>query len=99
MNGSFRHFTLVFLLLFILLGLILPGESIQAQETDPAVLIIGSVKDQQDQPVVDARVVLVIDGENDPLAGTTTQADGRYVLVLPRVFPDTLSVNIERSHF
>ncbi|MEE8119994.1 MAG: SLC13 family permease [Anaerolineales bacterium] len=99
MNGSFRHFTLAFLLLFILLGLILPGESIQAQETDPAVLIIGSVKDQQDQPVVDARVVLVIDGENDPLAETTTQADGRYVLVLPRVFPDTLSVNIERSHF
>ncbi len=99
MNGSFRHFTLAFLLLFILLGLILPGESIQAQETDPAVLIIGSVKDQQDQPVVDARVVLVIDGENDSLAETTTQADGRYVLVLPRVFPDTLSVNIERSHF
>ncbi len=41
MSGSFRHFTLAFLLLFIVLGLILPGESIQAQEMDPAVLIIS----------------------------------------------------------
>ena len=72
MSGSFRHFTLAFLFLFIILGLILPGESIQAQEADPSVLIIGSVKDQQEQPVVDARVMLVIDGENDPLAEATT---------------------------
>ncbi len=99
MSGSFRHFTLAFLLLFIILGLILPGENIQAQGTDPAVLIIGSVKDQQEQPVVDARVVLAIDGENNPLAEATTQADGRYALVLPKAFPDTLSVHIERSHF
>ncbi|TET96721.1 MAG: TRAP transporter large permease subunit [Anaerolineales bacterium] len=99
MSGSFRHFTLAFLLLFIILGLILPGENIQAQGTDPAVLIIGSVKDQQEQPVVDARVVLAIDGENNPLTEATTQADGRYALVLPKAFPDTLSVHIERSHF
>ena len=99
MSGSFRHFTLAFLLLFIILGLILPGESIQAQETDPSVLIVGSVKDQQEQPVVDARVVLVIDGENDPLAEATTQADGRYALILPGFLPDTLSISIERAHF
>jgi len=99
MSGSFRRFTLAVLLLFILLGLLLPGESIQAQEMDPAALIVGSVKDPQDQPVVDARVVLVEDGENDPLAETSTQADGRYALVLPGAFPDTLSLHIERSHF
>ena len=39
-TGSFRQFTLAFLLLFIILGLILPGESIQAQELDPAVLFL-----------------------------------------------------------
>ncbi|MCJ7825410.1 MAG: anion permease [Anaerolineales bacterium] len=99
MSGSFRRFTLAVLLLFILLGFLLPGESIQAQEMDPAALIVGSVKDPQDQPVVDARVVLVEDGENDPLAETSTQADGRYALVLPGAFPDTLSLHIERSHF
>ena len=99
MNASFRHFTLAFLLVFIILGLILPGEGIQAQEIDPAVLIVGIVKDQQNQPVVDARVVLAVDGENDPVAETITQEDGRYALVLPRVFPGTLSVYIERSHF
>ncbi len=99
MNATFRHFTLAFLLVFIILGLILPGEGIQAQEIDPAVLIVGIVKDQQNQPVVDARVVLAVDGENDPVAETITQEDGRYALVLPRVFPDTLSVYIERSHF
>ena len=99
MSGSIRHFTLAVLLLFILLGLILPGESTQAQEMDPAELIVGSVKDSQDQPVVDARVVLVKDGGKDPLAETTTQADGRYALVLPGAFPDTLSVCVERSHF
>jgi Na+/H+ antiporter NhaD/arsenite permease-like protein len=99
MSGSFRHLTLAVLLLFILLGLILPGESTQAQEMDPAALIVGSVKDSQDQPVVDARVVLVKDGGKDPLAETTTQADGRYALALPGAFPDTLSVCVERSHF
>ncbi|MCJ7567866.1 MAG: anion permease [Anaerolineales bacterium] len=99
MSGSIRHFTLAVLLLFILLGLILPGESTQAQEMDPAALIVGSVKDSQDQPVVDARVVLVKDGGKDPLAETTTQADGRYALALPGAFPDTLSVCVERSHF
>ena len=99
MSGSIRHFTLAVLLLFILLGLILPGESTQAQGMDPAALIVGSVKDSQDQPVVDARVVLVKDGGKDPLAETTTQADGRYALALPGAFPDTLSVCVERSHF
>jgi TRAP-type C4-dicarboxylate transport system permease large subunit len=99
MSGSFRHFTLAALLLFILLGLLLPGQSIQAQEMDPAALIVGSVKDPQDQSVVDARVVLAKDGEDDPIAETTTQADGRYALILPGFLPDTLSISIERAHF
>ncbi|TET30837.1 MAG: hypothetical protein E3J69_10955, partial [Anaerolineales bacterium] len=99
MRGSFRHFTLAVLLLLAVLGLLLPGESIQAQEADPAALIVGFVKDRQDQPVVDARIVLAKDDNNNPLAETTTQADGRYALVLPDEFPDTLSVHIERSHF
>jgi len=99
MRGPFRHFTLAVLLLFILLGLLLPGESIQAQEAEPAALIVGIVKDRQDQPVVDARVVLVKDDINNPLSETTTQADGRYALVLPDELPDTLSVHIVRPHF
>ncbi|MGB2896731.1 MAG: SLC13 family permease [Anaerolineales bacterium] len=99
MSRSSRHFTLAVLLLIILLGLILPGESIQAQETDPAALIVGIVKDPQAQPVVDAKVVLVNEGENDPVSEATTQADGRYALVLPGAIPKTLSLHIERSHF
>lgn len=100
MSGSIRHFTLAVLLLFILLGLILPGESTQAQGMDPAALIVGSVKDFNRISLWSTReFVLVKDGGKDPLAETTTQADGRYALALPGAFPDTLSVCVERSHF
>ncbi|MES0338865.1 MAG: SLC13 family permease [Anaerolineales bacterium] len=99
MRGPFRHFTLAVLLLFAVLGLLLPGDSIQAQETEPAALIVGSVKDSQGQPVVDARVTLLKDNESDPLMETITQADGRYTLAPPAEFQDTLSVHVERAHF
>ncbi len=99
MNGSFRRFILAVLLLFAVLGLLMPGDSIQAQETDQVALIIGIVEDSQGQPVVDARVTLLKDNESDPLVETITQANGRYALILPESFPGALSVHIEHSHF
>ena len=99
MNGSIRRLALAVLLLFILVGLLLPGAKTQAQEEDPSTLIVGRVRDLQNQPVFEAIVFLVKTGESEPLAETITQADGRFALIPPVPFGDALSVTVERPHF
>jgi Na+/H+ antiporter NhaD/arsenite permease-like protein len=106
MKGQNRFWWPVAFLLVcgLLLGLF--GRGSQAEEPLPA-LLSGLVVDRQGQPVREAIVTLNLrhaaseegQGEGDLLAETSTQADGRYALVLPETFPDNLAVRIERPHF
>jgi Na+/H+ antiporter NhaD/arsenite permease-like protein len=98
-SDSTRRLALAALLLVILTGLLLPGATSQAQVDEPRALIVGSVKDLQNQPVFEAIVLLLRPGESEPLAETITQEDGRFALVAPQSIGDALSVTIERPHF
>lgn len=70
-----------------------------AQQIQSVAWVTGSVFDLQAQPVVAAKVEL-LGGDNDEiLVETLTQKDGRYTLAIPQDFPDTIIIQIERSHF
>jgi Na+/H+ antiporter NhaD/arsenite permease-like protein len=99
MKQPARHWWLVALLVAIALVLALAGRGSQAEEPSSAPLITGSVYDRQGQPVVGAQVTLSTGIAAETLAEATTQADGRYALVLPSTIPDGLVIRIERSHF
>ncbi len=99
MNKPARLWWLVALLLGISLAMTLPRTVIQAEEPDPSRLITGNVLDRQGQPVEEAQVTVSAAPEDEPLAQTITQPDGRYALLLPKTIPDKLVVHIERTHF
>lgn len=68
--------------------------------TESLWLIMGSVFDRQNQPVEGADVALQVDGEHEPVAETTTQADGRFVFSPPDPVPaGDVRIHIERAHF
>jgi Na+/H+ antiporter NhaD/arsenite permease-like protein len=87
------------LLLGLSLFLALSGMHTQAGEPAPCGLVTGSILDRQGQPVKGAEVTLSASLGSEPLAETTSQADGRYALSLPETIPGTLSLEIERVHF
>jgi Na+/H+ antiporter NhaD/arsenite permease-like protein len=90
---------LVILLLGCSLLLSAVSRTSQAEEPLPA-LLTGVVLDRQGVPVKDAVVTLVSGKEDEaPLSEAVTQSNGRYSLVLPEVFPDSLAVHVERPHF
>ena len=92
----------IFLLLFfavICVSVVWIPRISQAQQPKSVTLITGSIKDKQVQPVVNAKVTL-IDGSNGSLlAEALTQEDGRYTLAIPEEIPNSLKVQIVRSHF
>ena len=60
----------------------------------------GRVVDTQGEPVQDAEISLLVEGEDTPLAQTHTQDDGTYLLILPEFTNiDEGHVLIERHHF
>jgi len=99
MNKISRYFILAVVLLATCLTLFWSNRTIQAQEPRAVPWVTGNVYDKQNQPVVGARVVLV-GGENEEnLAESTTQEDGRYALAIPEEPPEHLIIHFERSHF
>ncbi|MCJ7626025.1 MAG: ArsB/NhaD family transporter [Anaerolineaceae bacterium] len=90
---------LVLVIAVVTLSLTWSGGISQTQEEVEQPWIAGIVLDRQNQPVQDARVALITVGEVEPLAETSTQADGRYALIIPETIPDKLAVHIERAHF
>ena len=74
------------------------GRGTRAAELLPA-LLTGSVFDGQAQPVEGALVTLHTTSEGEVLAEGTTQADGRYALILPEPIPEPLLIHIDRPHF
>jgi Na+/H+ antiporter NhaD/arsenite permease-like protein len=73
---------------------------LSAVEPESLWLLMGSVFDRQNNPIEGADVTLQIDSKREPVAETTTQADGRFVFSPPDPVPTgDLSVHIKRAHF
>ncbi len=85
MNRKFTRTFLVILFLGVILILFWVGKSTQAQEEGFSPLVIGKLRDRQNQPVGGALVTLVDSGENKSLAETTTEADGLFAITLSDV--------------
>jgi Na+/H+ antiporter NhaD/arsenite permease-like protein len=99
MNKPFRWYLLVFPLAAITLALVWVGGNSQAQKDKPVPLIVGEVRDGQNQPVQGAQVSLLASGSSDILTETSTQPDGRYSLPIPNPLPSDPILDIERAHF
>jgi Na+/H+ antiporter NhaD/arsenite permease-like protein len=69
------------------------------QEEVDGYLIEGRLLDAQDQPVVGAVVQAHASGEGEPLAEAESQEDGYWVLLLPEISEESLTITIERPHF
>ncbi len=60
---------------------------------------MGSVQNHQNQPLVGAEVAVLTTTGDGLIAETLTEADGRYILALPRTIPEKLEVEIQHDHF
>ncbi len=97
------------LLAILILGLVLtlphnPPAPAHAQEplTDKKVSLVGRVTDPQGEPVRDAEIALLINGNRKVLLSTASQPDGAFVLDVPHEAVgdiETLTLEISRSHF
>jgi Na+/H+ antiporter NhaD/arsenite permease-like protein len=90
---------LIALLVGLSLTLILTNPGVQAEVPAPSRLIMGRVYDSQGQPVQGVEVAVIEHNEGDPIARSTTQADGRYALAMADEVPDELIIQLERAHF
>ncbi len=99
MKSSTQRTIVVIGLLLAVLILMLPNfiQDGAAQVTTP--LIVGLLKDSQDQPISGAEVTLKDDKLDLVVNEAVSQDNGRFALVVPRPVPDELSIHIERPHF
>ena len=99
MTISHKKLILFVLIIFSFTFLSRVGIKTTAQEELGTTWITGGIIDSQNQPVVRAKVTL-LGGDNEQiLAETVTQEDGRYTLTLPDHIPNSLQIHIERFHF
>jgi Na+/H+ antiporter NhaD/arsenite permease-like protein len=77
--------------------LIFQGTPAEAQKATQETVILGTIKDAQNQPVSGAAVTLQ-NGE-ESLSTANSQADGRFVLIVPQPVPNTFEIVITRAHF
>jgi Na+/H+ antiporter NhaD/arsenite permease-like protein len=99
MRSNLKGVWFVGLLIALIGVLVFAGRGAQAENPATSQLITGLVFDQQSQPVKGVDVTVTAPGSTEPIAQTTTQADGRYALALPGTIPDALVVHLERVHF
>jgi Na+/H+ antiporter NhaD/arsenite permease-like protein len=59
----------------------------------------GRLVDALGEPVHDVEVSVLVNGEHEPLAQTTSQVDGAFLLDLPPALLDIVVVTVDRSHF
>jgi Na+/H+ antiporter NhaD/arsenite permease-like protein len=95
MNQRIR-WVLAAVLVAVAVVLALPGAGAQTGKAGGRALV-GAVKDEQDQPVSDARVLLMQGGST--VAQAETQPDGHYTLLVPEGTAGALTLRIERTHF
>ncbi len=75
-----------------------------AQEKSPAseaggASLAGRLVDPQGEPVHGAEIAVLVNGAEDPVAQTTSQLDGSFVVDLPPGEMETVVVEITRPHF
>ncbi len=99
MNNRLPLWGLAPLLAGIGLLLLLSSQHSRAQTPPQQPVVTGLIYDRQGQPVAGAQVTLSASAGGEAIAQATTQQDGRYALALPKQFPDTLVVQVERAHF
>ena len=87
------------LLLGISIALLWQGQDSLASPEENEAWIVGIIQDNHNAPVEEVQVTLHASGSDAPLSETLTQADGHYTLVMPKEIPDSLSIQISRSHF
>ena len=98
------------LLTILLLGLMLvlwqnPPLLVRAERPTAngnQVSLVGRVTDSQEEPVRDAEITLIINGNQETLISTTSQPDGAFVLDVPAEIVgdiETLALEISRPHF
>ena len=61
--------------------------------------ISGRLLDSLGEPVHEAELSVLVNGGDEPIAHSASQADGSFVIDLPRDQYSTVVVEIERSHF
>ncbi len=99
-------------MLLALLGLVLalrlsfqcPPTLAWAQEgmleaTKGGASLAGRLVDTQGEPVHDAEVAVLVNGEDEPAVHAASQMDGSYVVDLPRTEIETVVIEITRPHF
>jgi Na+/H+ antiporter NhaD/arsenite permease-like protein len=105
LKRRFQLFLLVAGLLGICLVLILTPTRPRFEETGSfrldigTTLVMGSVQNRQGQPLVGADVAVPTTAGDGMIAETLTEADGRYILALPRTIPEKVEVIIQHNHF
>jgi Na+/H+ antiporter NhaD/arsenite permease-like protein len=91
---------LILLLIFVLaVGLLSPSLAGNAQAQSSEHLITGKIVNQQGQPIQDATITLLTAGQDKPLAETTSQPDGSFVLTLTGQISNDLVLQVLRVHF
>jgi len=71
---------------------------VEAQQSS-AVYLVGVIRDGQSQPIMGVELQLLNHQNDQLLASATSQADGRYALLIPEGVPQQADLHIERAHF
>ena len=95
-----RKGLIFFILLLAVTSVLLSLEKVSAaQELSSQPWILGSIQDSLNQPVKDVNIYLIADSEPEAIAVVKTQLDGRFAVQVPELFPDQLSLHLDRPHF
>ncbi|MEA3341998.1 MAG: SLC13 family permease, partial [Chloroflexota bacterium] len=98
------------LLIILLLGLVLVlwqnppllARAARSFASGGQVSLVGRVTDSQEEPVRDAEIVLIINGNEEAPLSAASQPDGAFVLDVPAEIVggiETLTLKISRHHF
>lgn len=99
MKPVVRNALLSLMVILISFFVFVSTQAVQAQEPVQEAYLVGAIEDEQNEPIVGARVILLDESTGDILIETETESDGRYAIPIPPQLPDSIEVQIERAHF
>ena len=97
-SSTQRTIELICLILAVLI-LVIPNIIRDGMAQGATTLIVGLLKDSQDQPVSGAKVTLMDPAVDLIVNVSESQDNGRFALVVPKQVPDELSILIDRPHY
>jgi Na+/H+ antiporter NhaD/arsenite permease-like protein len=103
-NRRWMLFAVVVLALIVGLSVAGPLIQVRAQQAEPEVYtqgpsLSGRLLDPLGEPVHDADVLVLVDGGEEPVAETSSQQDGSFVVALPPGAFETLTIQVSRPHY